>query len=97
MTLCSEAGITPGEFWQLTYREITNHLKGYSKREYAEWSRARWVSWWTYKANFKDPVPLQQFMPLDGDPKKKRKRVKLLIVKDFERIEKLWPIQKYRN
>ena len=89
MVLASEAGIDPPTFWQLTYRELTNHIKGNRNKEVEKWRRARLVAYWVYRANFKDPLPLDQFLPLEGDEVTKAKP-KIATKRDLKLVNKLW-------
>ena len=89
MQAAAEAGISPPEFWKLTYRELDNHLKGYGKRLLEQWKIGRFGAYITYCANSKDPVPIDKFLPLEGTGEvKPRKR--LMTKKQYEIMNKAW-------
>jgi len=89
MQSASEAGITPSEFWKLTYRELDNHLQGYGKRLLEQWKIGRFGAYITYCANSKDPVPIERFLPLE-DTKQIRTKKRLMTKKQYEIMNKAW-------
>lgn len=86
----SMAGIQPDSFWRLTYRDLSNWLEGYEKRNNDEWRRTRLNAWITYAANTdsKDRKELTEWLPLPGDGKAKPKQ--LMSKKQWEFMKSNW-------
>ena len=83
-----EAGISPIEFWQLTYRDIDNSLRGYAERRKDEWRRTRFGAYITYCANAKDPVSMEEFLPIDKEKKDPKKR--LMTKREYIKMQQNW-------
>ena len=64
-----EIGIGIDEFWQMTWREFTIHIKADEAKELKEWHRVRAITYMVYRMNTGDKVVKkpEQIMPLPGD------------------------------
>lgn len=69
-----EIGISIDEFWQMTWREFTIHIKADEARDLKEWHRTRAIMHMVYVMNTGDKVKKkpEQILPLPNDPKQDR-------------------------
>lgn len=89
MVMASESGISPPDFWKLTYRELENHLMGYSNKRKDEWRRTRLTAYMTYCANAKNPVSINEFLPIDG-VKTSSTRKRLMTKREYKVMQTNW-------
>jgi len=84
------AGIQPGQFWELTYRDLQNYLEGYAQRNTDEWRRTRLQAWIVYAANTdsKDRKTMTAWLPLKGDVKEKPAR--LMSKRQWDYMKQNW-------
>lgn len=70
----AECGITPSEFWKMTWKDFQVMVLGKERNEVNEWRRIRSVVHILYAANTSDKParPAHEIMPLPGDPKTDR-------------------------
>ena len=60
-------GISYGDFWQMTLREILNAQKGYLERTYNDWRRTRWLGAIFANVFSKKDVKPSDLLKLPGD------------------------------
>lgn len=85
------AGIQPDVFWNLTYRDLSNYLKGYEKRNLDEWRRTRIQAYMVYAVNCtkEERQGIVEWMPLGEE---KPEKPKLIDKKTLRKLEKLWQV-----
>lgn len=69
-----EIGLTPDQFWHLTFWEWIRTATGYRNRQNEFWRMNRQLATLTYNINVdkKDRITPEEYMPLPGDDKIKR-------------------------
>jgi len=90
LTVASEVGIMPEQFWQIKERELMATINGYRRRQVEEWKRTRLMSYMTYATNAKNPQRIEQWMPLEGDPVVKNTNTLAKIKRLNDKAKTLW-------
>lgn len=83
-----EVGIAPSEFWNMTFREISNAYKGYTERVTREfqsgWEQTRWLAAIHANAFSSKKIQPRQLMEFPWE-------------KEVDRSEEIEKIKKYRK
>lgn len=70
-----EIGISPNEFWLMSYKEVILTIRGYNERELKGWQKARLIAYQVYASVPKKEqnMSMQKWFPLASDKKQSEK------------------------